>query len=171
MDTKIIISANGPNKSGIVSELSKKINLCNGNIETSRMIQIENEFSILVMISIPKEKINKLKDEINNIKYLRIDITELSIINKDEYNYKYHLLISGADNEGIVYQFSKLLSSLKINIEEINTNIINAPVSGTPIFMMDAIIGSISIIDESDFQDKLNAIAERLGVEANLVKI
>ena len=171
METKLIISANGPNKSGIVSELSKKINLCNGNIETSRMIQIENEFSILIMISITKEKIEKLKKEINKIKYLRIDITQLSKINKDEYNYKYHLLISGADNEGIVFQFSKLLSSLKINIEEINTNIKNAPVSGTPIFIMDAIIGSTSIIDEMSFQEKLNTIAERLGVEANLIKI
>ena len=50
MRTKLIITANGPDKKGIVSEISSIINHYNCNIETSKMVRLENEFSMLILI-------------------------------------------------------------------------------------------------------------------------
>ena len=50
MRNKLIISASGPDRKGIVSEISSIINKYNGNIETSRMIRLEEQFSILILI-------------------------------------------------------------------------------------------------------------------------
>ena len=80
------------------------------------------------------------------------------------------MYINGADNEGIVYQFSDYLSKLDINIEEVNTKIKSAPVSATPLFMMDLVISSKNIIDENKLNQDLNAISEKLGVEIEIKK-
>ena len=169
MKNKLIISATGPDRKGIVSEISSIINKCNGNIETSRMIRLQEQFSILLLIELEIEKIKNLKKEIEKINDLKVETNITNSENKT-YQNKFHLYIKGADNEGIVYSFSNYLSKNKINIEEVNTSIKNAPISATPLFMMDLIIGTNRNIQSKKIIKDLNEIAEKLGVEINLKK-
>ena len=168
MRSKIIISANGPDRKGIVSEISSIISQCHANIETSKMIRLEKEFAMLILIEIQTKNIPKLNESLNTIKNLSIDLIETKTNNDLAHQKKLHLYINGADNEGIVYKFSNYLSKLNINIEEINTQIKNAPVSATPLFMMDLIITSKHEIDHSKLENELNLIAEKLGVEVKI---
>ena len=169
MRDKLIISAFGPDRKGIVSEISSIINKCNGNIETSRMIRLEEQFSILILIKIESKDIEILKNKIQKIENLNIATNTINRSNKI-YKNKFHLYINGADNEGIVYSFSNYFSKLNINIEEVNTNIKNAPVSATPLFMMDLIITTSEKINKNKLIEDLNKISEKLGVEVNLKK-
>ena len=169
MKNKLIISATGPDRKGIVSEISSIINQFNGNIETSRMIRLEEQFSILILIEIENINTKNLKNKIESIENLKVDINTTSSLNK-EYKNKFHLYINGADNEGIVYSFSNYFSKLNINIEEVSTSIKNAPVSATPLFMMDLIITTSEEINENKIIKDLNKISEKLGVEVNLKK-
>ena len=169
MRDKLIISASGPDRKGIVSEISSIINQYNGNIETSRMVRLEEQFSILILIKVETKNIKKLKNKIESIEKLKVDINSANSLNK-EYKNKFHLYINGADNEGIVYSFSNYFSKLNINIEEVSTSIKNAPVSATPLFMMDLIITTSKEINEDKIIKDLNEISEKLGVEVNLKK-
>ena len=167
MRDKLIISASGPDRKGIVSEISSIINQCDGNIETSRMIRLEEQFSILILIEIENKNVENLKNKIKKIENLKIDINITNSLDKI-YKNKFHLYINGADNEGIVYSFSNYFSKLNINIEEVSTSIKNAPVSATPLFMMDLIITTSEEINENKLIEDLNKISEKLGVEVNL---
>jgi len=169
MRDKLIIAASGPDRKGIVYEISSIINQCNGNIETSRMIRLEEQFSILILIKIENKKIKNLKDELKKIKNLKIDTNPTTSINKT-YKNRFHLYINGADNEGIVYSFSNYFSKLNVNIEEATTSIKNAPISATPLFMMDLVITTSEELHESKIIKDLNALSEKLGVEVNLTK-
>jgi len=168
MHSKLIISANGPDRKGIVSEISSIIGKHNGNIETSKMIRLEKEFAMLILIDIQNKKIKILTDVLNKIKGLSVNIIETKTNQNTLYKNKFHLYINGADNEGIVYAFSKFLSEININIDEINTKIKNAPMSATPLFMMDVIISSKSDINKQELNKKLNKIAKKLGVEVSI---
>ena len=169
MTTKLIISANGPDRKGIVSEISSIISECHANIETSKMIRLDKEFAMLILIEIQTKAISKLHDSLNRIKNLSINLIETTSNNNlAAYEKKLHLYINGADNEGIVYKFSNYLSKLNINIEEINTKIKNAPISATPLFMMDLIIVSKDIINQNKLENELNMIANKLGVEVKI---
>ena len=147
MKTKLIISANGKDKKGIVSEISSIITSCKGNIETSRMIRLEKEFAMLILVEIDDKHRDKLNDILEKNNHLHV-----TTINTNDqmhsYKTKCHLYINGADNEGIVYQFTNCLSEMNINIEEVNTKIENAPISATPLFMMDLVIASETKIDK-----------------------
>ena len=171
MRSKIIISANGPDRKGIVSEISSIIGNYNGNIETSKMIRLEREFSVLILINIENNKIKDLHKSLNKIKDLYVNIFETKTDKNIIYKNKFHLYINGADNEGIVYKFSKYLSEINMNIDEVNTKIKNAPVSATPLFMMDVIISSNKTVNQNSLNKKLNIIAEKLGVEVEIKKI
>jgi len=170
MRSKLIISANGPDRKGIVSEISSIIGKHNGNIETSKMIRLEKEFAMLILIDIQNEKIKILTDNLNEINNLSVNLIETKTNQNILYENKFHLYINGADNEGIVYAFSKFLSEININIDEINTKIKNAPMSATPLFMMDIIIGSKLDINKQKLNKKLNEISEKLGVEVAIKK-
>ena len=74
MRDKLIISASGSNRKGIVSEISSIINQYNGNIETSRMIRLEEQFSILILIEIENKNIENLTNRIQTIENLKFDI-------------------------------------------------------------------------------------------------
>ena len=54
---KIIIYANGKDRVGIISDITKEISNAGGNIETSKMIKLDQEFNMLVLISIDKHSI------------------------------------------------------------------------------------------------------------------
>ena len=170
MRSKLIISANGLDEKGIVSKISSIIGKHNANIETSKMIRLENEFAMLILIDIQNEKIKMLTKSLNQINELSVNLIETKNNENILYENKFHLYINGADNEGIVYAFSKFLSEININIDEVNTKIKNAPMSATPLFMMDLIIGSKSKINEKDLDKKLNNLGEKLGVEVTIKK-
>ena len=168
MRLKLIISANGPDRKGIVSEISSIISKHNANIETSKMIRLEKEFAMLILIEIQKDKKQTLNDELSLITDLSVNLIETKTNQNILYENKFHLYINGADNEGIVYSFAKFFSELEMNIDEVNTKIKNAPMSATPLFMMDLIIGSKTKIDFQKLDEKLNFISEKLGVEVSI---
>jgi len=73
--------------------------------------------------------------------------------------------LSGADNEGIVKVLSKYLAEKSINIIEMDTHISQAPVSGTPLFNLQALTTVPDNINMMEIQGELNQIAHKLGVE------
>ena len=171
MRSKLIISANGIDRKGIVSEISSIISQNNGNIETSKMIGLETEFALLVLIDIDNDKIESLRNNLNQITSLSFKFIETQSNTNNQFNNRYHLYINGADNEGIVHAFSNFLSSIDINIDEVSTKIENAPMSATPLFMMDIVIGSKTKLDIGDVSNNLNGIATKLGVDVSLKSI
>lgn len=171
MRSKLIISANGPDRKGIVSEISSIISNHSANIETSKMIRLEKEFAMLILVEVEENKNEVLCNALNQIPGLFVNLINTKNNLDILYENKLHLYINGADNEGIVYSFSNLLSELEINIDEVSTKIENAPMSATPLFMMDLIIGSKSKINIQKINEKLNIIAEKLGVEVVIKKI
>ena len=106
---KLIINAFGPDKPGIVAEISKIILSFNANIENSKMILLGSDFTLLMLISIDGEKIDEFKNQLNNIIDLEVSFKEtlININNENKYN-KYSFTISVADNEGIIYLYSDL---------------------------------------------------------------
>lgn len=170
MKNKLIISASGPDRNGIVSEISSIINNYNANIETSRMVRLGEQFTTLILIHIDLKHIDNLKFDLQNIKNLNID-TILTQSSEKQLSNHFQLFINGADNEGIVYAFSKFFEENSVNIEEVNTSIKNAPMSASPLFMMHLIISSNDdLIKDKIFIDGLNEIADRLGVGVDLDK-
>ena len=94
MKNKLIISASGLDRNGIVSEISSIINNYNANIETSRMVRLGEQFTTLILIHIDSKYIGNLKFDLENIKNLNIETFQLNLlINKQVIIFNYLLMV------------------------------------------------------------------------------
>ena len=168
----LIISVVGSDRSGIVSEISGAITSHGGNIEKSRMTRLGSDFTIIMLVAVDPKWEESLVVALKDIKELSITTKgtehntviagENCQITADE---NCQISLSGADNEGIVKVLSKYLAGKSINILEMETHISNAPVTGTPLFNLLAIITIPDNTDIAEIQSELTLIAQKLGVE------
>ena len=135
----LIITATGSDRPGIVSEISGVITSHGGNVEESRMSKMGSDFAIIMLVSVDPDWEESLKVSIQSINNLHIDIKHTQAQNPCD-SHKYQIDLNGADNEGIVKVLSEYLAEKSINIVELDTQITHAPISGTPLFNLKAII-------------------------------
>tara|TARA_Y100000768_G_scaffold113681_1_gene83828 strand:- start:124 stop:621 length:498 start_codon:yes stop_codon:yes gene_type:complete len=162
---RIIITAIGIDKPGLVDQISSIINDNDGNIENSKMIKIENQFAMIIDFYCSKN-LDVIKTKLENIEELEVTY-KLAEILKD-YNKTNQYLISGADNQGIIKKISNFLSKNNINIIEVNTFVQLAPVTGSPLFNMEITISYNDNHDIDDIYYKLSNLCENLNLDITI---
>ena len=163
----LIISAVGSDRPGIVSEISGVINSIGGNVEESRMSCLGSDFAIIMLVSVANDWQESMEVALQAVNGLTI-ITKPTKKQEIIEGIKYQIDLSGADNEGIVKVLSKYLAGKSINILELKTNISNAPVTGSPLFNLEATTAVPKNLNISDIQSGLNQIAQKLGIEITI---
>ena len=164
----LIISAVGSDRPGIVSELSGAITSHGGNIKKSRMTRLGSDFTIIMLVTVDTKWKESLVVALQTIKELSITTkgTEPNTAVIAAENCQ--IFLSGADNEGIVKVLSKYLKEKSINIIEMDTHISQAPISGSPLFNLNASVSIPREVDGRDIQSDLSQISKELGVEIHL---
>jgi len=165
-----IIIANGPDRTGIVSELSKIITNNGSNIKKSRMTKLAGDFAIIMLIESIISK-NKIEESLSTLN-LSISIKNATkVINQSNNKIKKMIHLSGADNEGLVYSLTDFLSQNKINIQNLITEIIQAPITGINLFSMKATITIPKTISIKMFEEKIDILKNNLQVDIKLTDV
>ena len=167
---KYILHIRGEDKVGIVSNVSKEITDLNGNIETSNMLTLGDEFNMLILFSINKENIDKLKGRLAKKNNLSVSIN--NTLDTKSFKNKNICIVTlkGADNEGIVHNFTKLLSDLNINIINMVTELRNAPITGQPLFFIKSKVAIPYDMNENKLKEILNKFEEQSNVAIKFTK-
>ena len=137
----LILTAIGPDQIGLVQKISEFISRHGCNIEDSKMAVFCGEFAVILLISGAGSNLVKVGRDYREIETetgLSISIKTPVTRTPPESFLPYKLMASCMDHPGIVYQISAVLSSLGVNIESMETKTYSAPVSGTPIFQLNA---------------------------------
>ena len=163
----IIISAIGSDRPGIVSELSGVITSHGGNVEESRMSRLGSDFAIIMLVTVAPDWEESLEVALKSITELTITTKPTKLPQVSDGS-QFRIDLSGADNEGIVKVLSKYLAEKSINILEMETHTSQAPVSGTPLFNLNAFVSIPKDVEENLIQSDLSQIAQDLGVEIRL---
>tara|TARA_Y100000590_G_scaffold359198_1_gene414952 strand:+ start:1257 stop:1778 length:522 start_codon:yes stop_codon:yes gene_type:complete len=166
---KVILNANAKDRPGLVSEISGVIFSLNGNIAESKMLRLENIFSVIMAIEIPEKNKNKLDKKIRTIKNLNFKIQALDSFDEINDSYKYLFTLECLDNEGIINHFTNYFNNENINIDEMNTTTICAPTTGSLLFNLDSTITVPKKMNMEKLQLKLNSLSEKFNVTYNLL--
>ena len=137
----LILTAVGPDRVGLVEKISQFIARHDCNIEDSKMAVFCGEFAVIVLISGDGNKLFKIANDYREIEAetgLTISLKTPAVRKTEESFLPYKLTASCMDHPGIVYQISNVLSSMGVNIEAMETKTYAAPISGTPIFQLEA---------------------------------
>jgi len=169
MQKNIVLTLTGPDKIGLVENVSRIVVDHGGNIEASRMAHLGGEFSMLMFIRINDEQVNELIENLGKLAAEGYKLTNTVTTKGDPARYKgwvpYEIEVTGADHEGIINKVAGFLSQAGFNIETINTNTVTAPVSGTELFTMDAIFLVPADKPFAVWHKSLQHLGEKLNVE------
>ena len=184
-----IISASGPDRSGIIYDISNNITNIGGNINNSKMSVLGNNFALILDVDF-KEEIPKniLQSELNSnleSKKLQIHVHE-NLVNDNEnenenenepepdlYKIKktgryYSLSIICHDIPGIVNTLTHILKVNNFNIKDMETKSVSAPMAGYPIFEINTIIHNDYAYDDYEMENILQDFAQKYDASIHI---
>jgi glycine cleavage system transcriptional repressor len=172
MRTTIIFTLTGPDRVGIVEEITQLLLDLGGNVETSRMAKLGGAFAVLMLVSLPSEQQANLDRHVDQLLAQGYKVTtraaEQAAAEPHTGWPAYQIEVCGADHEGIVHEVARYLSQRGINIESMDTEIRRAPISGAPLFAMSALVAAPPSLSGQDWQAALAEVGQRLNVDVKV---
>ncbi len=169
MSKNLVITITGPDRVGIVEDVTSKLLHHGGNVGTSRMARLGGIFSIIMMVSLPEDRYDDFmaasKNLLDDDYSITVNPTEIS--ERKEYTgwIPYQIKLNGADHEGIIHQVAQCLVQHSINIESLDTDSVSAPVSGTQIFTMNAMVLVPPNLTLHSLQNEMESLERDLNVD------
>jgi glycine cleavage system transcriptional repressor len=171
MRSEIVLTLSGPDRVGIVEDVTKALLRLGANVETSRMARLGGEFAMLMLLSLSAEQLADLDPALAHLvaEGYRVNViqTEHSA-GMHRGRRPYRIGVRGADHEGIIHEIAHGLSLKGINIESMETGTSRAPNSGTPLFSMTATVAVPSGLSEADWTAELNEAAHQANVDVTV---
>jgi glycine cleavage system transcriptional repressor len=142
-DTYLVLTAIGPDRPGLVAEVTHYLTERGANVEDSRMAVLGGDFGILVLVSGPAARIAKIEDDHGALS----DKTGLSVMLRRTKSPEEHrraavipclVTAEAIDREGIVRAVASALHAVGVNIVSLETTAFDAPVTGSPLFRLEA---------------------------------
>ena len=168
MQVSLIITILGPDKPGLVTALSETINKFGASWTESRMAHLAGKFAGLLQISLPTENLEPQTQAINALETdtFKIHIEQAnSDVNKPEKILKLELL--GQDRPGIIHDITQQLAKLEVNIEELESHIREASMSGEILFCAELTLGLPANITTNEVQDILEEMSDQFMIDIN----
>jgi glycine cleavage system transcriptional repressor len=167
----LILTAVGPDRVGLVENISQFIARHGCNIEDSKMAVFCGEFAVIVLISGDANKLAAIASdhgEIENETGLTISTKTAAARAAAQAFLPYKLTASCMDHPGIVYRISNVLSSMGVNIESMETKTYAAPISGTPIFQLEADVAVPVTTNINQLRERFSEIQREENIDIEL---
>lgn len=174
MTTKLVISALGDDRPGIVDQLSDIIYTLGLNIEDSRMTVLGGEFAILLLVSGEQSVIEKLQEQSTDIEQslqMRLLIKPTTEPASASNSIPYSVDVAALDHPGIVNNISRFFSSRNINIVNLETERYAAAHTGSPMFALHMTIGISADINIAQLRDAFAEVCDELNLDAELNRL
>lgn len=167
MHSTLILTVLGPDHPGLVSALSEVLNQQQGNWTESRMIHLGGQFTGLLQVALPRERVANLKADLDRLQEhgLQVLIAETLALPPMTETLKIEVL--GLDRPGIIRDITAQLASLKVNIEELFSEQRPAPMSGGMLFFAALNLSLPEGVSAEQVQIKLEELSDQLMVDLN----
>lgn len=173
MNQFAILTAVGTDRPGIVDEVSRFIFERGGNIENSRMVNLRGQFAMMVLIAGDDAVIDTIRGGLDDLSRASKLHAELRPAQADRpapsaQAMPFRLTASAMDQAGLVHRFAHLLREMNVNIENMDTHLTAAPVTGAPMFEMELILSIPRQTPLSQVRQKLAQLCDELNIDWDL---
>jgi glycine cleavage system transcriptional repressor len=173
MHRNFVLTLTGPDRIGIVDEVTGLLFERGGNVETSRMARLGGEFAVLMLVSMPAERFSGLDDGLKPLTSQGYKVTttlaERTYAEARAGWLSYRIEVEGADHEGIIHEVAHYLSEKGISIESMDSESTPAPTSGVPLFSMIAHVVVPPSLSSQSWDAGLEAIGSRMNLDIRVL--
>lgn len=166
----LLLTIVGPDRPGLVADLSTALQSVHGNWVESRLIRLGGQFAGVVRMAVAPAATSELKEHLGKLQKegYQLSFQESGREGDETTNQLIDLEVIGADHPGIVQAITAILSRHGINIIEITTGLSSAPMSGEPLFQAVAKLSFPVSVDPVQVRGELETIAADLMVDLHL---
>ena len=164
-----VLTVLGDDRAGLVSALSGPIKTHGASWERSQLSRLSGKFAGIVLVSVPNERYDAL---VSDLAALESQGLQLTIERTDEpapgASLRLTLELLGADRPGIVAEVSSALAARDVSIEELSTDVRDAPMAGGTLFEATAVLSAPPTASTEELRAMLEGLADELMVEITL---
>ena len=166
MRTSLVLTVIGADRPGIVEQLSDQVLAARANWEESHMARLAGKFAGLLRVSVDADQADRLAAGLRAISSSDLTIVVERSGDVDLGRFRTLTLeIVGSDRPGIVRDISHALARQGVNIEEIETEVTSAAMSGETLFRAHARVRLPETRTVGEIRDILEALADNLMVD------
>jgi glycine cleavage system transcriptional repressor len=167
MSFELVITAVGPDRPGIASDVTGYIHAAGANLADTRMVNLRGQFALLALVEGSPEVLEEVKKRLNEASskiQLTIDFSGASPKSSAvREGVPFKLKTYSMDQPGIVHRITSYLRDQGVNVEELETRLESAPFMGTPVFTMEILM----VVPKKVSVKTLRSALETLGDELN----
>jgi glycine cleavage system regulatory protein len=161
----------GPDRPGLVEALSEAVADHQGSWLESRMARLSGQFAGILRVGVPEEQVDALTEALQSLGPAGLQVgvarTQPEPPSSAEVR-ELRLEIIGSDRPGIVHEISEALADRGINVDELRTEIMSAPMSGELLFLANAELLVPADLNLELLRKDLEALAHELMVDVDL---
>jgi len=159
----LVLTAVGPDRPGLVSEISSTVLAAGANLEDSRMAILGGEFALLVLVSGDERAMSEVETRaaaLGERLGLRL-LTKATTSRQAARDFlPFQIRVTGVDRPGIVQRVAALLAGRGVNVASLESRLEFAPESGTAIFILEANLQIPSALALADLRRELSRVCE-----------
>ena len=169
---QLIVTAVGPDRPGLVAELTRHVYDAGASLADSRMVNLRGHFALLALIVGSAETLASLRTKLENegaALGLRLKMYEAAAAgDRAPGSIPYRLKVYSNDQLGIAARVTGLLRQHSVNVEELETRIESAPFAGTPLFVLEGVVTLPQGTSARKMRDELASLGEQIGCDIDL---
>ena len=170
MQTTLVMTVIGPDRTGLVESVASLVTDHGGNWLESRMCRLGGEFAGIVRVALPKAQQPALEAALGKLSSLTIGVHGDGPVQSTSPAVLVALEVVGQDRPGIVREITRALSAQDINVEELATECVSAPMSGELLFQARAKILVPANVALDQLRQTLESGLAGLTVELERIK-
>ncbi len=170
--TQLIMTAVGPDRPGLVGELSGHLHALGANILDSRMVNLRGQFALVMLFECEPDKATELTQALPGVAErmrltLHLTPRQPAAVPRSP-GIPFRLKTYSSDQPGIVAKVSALLQGHGINIEDLRTQQESAPFDGSALFTMEMRLTIPREVPVRKLRGELENLCDALNCDVDL---
>jgi glycine cleavage system regulatory protein len=166
MQQLLVITFTSADRPGIVDTLATVVRAHGANWESSRMASLAGRFAGILQVAVSPERADPLIEALQQIEGMGVLVDRGSEWIPAMNCFYMHL--TGDDRPGIVREIAHALAVRGVNIEDMETETVEAPMAGGLLFQATAELRAPESVGLDELRTALEEIAQDLMVEISL---
>lgn len=170
MQTPLVMTVLGKDRTGLVESLASLVAEHGGNWLESRMCRLGGEFAGILRVHVPSERLAALTKAIEKLheRGLTVAMRPDAAPEAPAGRHLMNLELVGHDRPGIVRQLTAALAARGVNVEELSTECVSAPMSGETLFKAGARLLVPADCDSQKLRAELEKVAADMMVDLRI---
>ena len=171
MQVPLVMTVIGRDRTGLVESVARLVADHGGNWLESRMCRLGGEFAGILRVQVPSQQRAALEQALAKLTDLNVVVRADEPARTTAEPAFASLEVIGPDRPGIVREITHALAAQGVNVEELATECVSAPMSGEPLFQARAKLLLPAGVIVAALRQSLERAAAEIGVEFTIAKV